>query len=410
MNYSDEHVALCALNKIFGFHPTLGLSLLEQADSPLDLFDGSLASLRADVPTVSIDNGGNTFLSPSSVNDRGPLINLLSQLVPGELEWARKELEKVEAGGFRFLTLYDDDYPAPLREIPDPPLGLYLNGSTSPTEIFGLRPMIGIVGTRDISPYGREWCRKLVETLAAASVPPCIVSGLAFGADGIAHKTALDSGLCTMGVMATGIDRVYPWQHEQLAMSLVRAPGCGLISDYPLGTAPVALNFLRRNRIIAGLCAAVIVVESKNKGGSLVTAKYAVDYDREVYALPGRVDDARSAGCNSLIASNLAQIITSPEALVGQLGLGRRVRGAGGSWATGWTPARFRQYLEKSFGAATVAVGMAVRENRGTRAEDLATLTSLPIASVQESIGLLEAHGILTTDLLRRCTLAPAYT
>lgn len=404
MSYSDEHVALCALNKIFGYHPVLALSLLEQAGSAVKLFAGgdtfSVAKKMADAPEKVSPSGQTTLAS------------LLSQLVPSELEWARKELERVEAGGFRFVTLNDEDYPTALREIPDPPLGLYLNGTSSPTEIFGWRPMIGIVGTRDISPYGREWCRKMVEALAAAPVQPCIVSGLAFGADGIAHKTALDCGLGTVGVMATGIEQVYPWQHRDLAMSMVRSPGSGVLTDYPMDTSPVAHNFLRRNRIIAGLCSAVIVVESKNKGGSLVTAKYAVDYDREVFALPGRIDDPRSAGCNSLIASNMAHIITSPEELVGQLGLGGRVRGAGGSWATGWTEARFRQHLEKTFGtgSAAVAVGMAVREDRGLRAEDLATHTGLPFATVMEGIGLLEAHGIITTDLLRRCTLAPAYT
>ena len=404
MSYSDEHVALCALNKIFGYHPALAVSLLEQTGSAVKLFAGgdtfSVAKNWADAPEKVSPSGQTASAS------------LFSQLVPSELEWARKELERVEAGGFRFVTLNDEDYPAALREIPDPPLGLYLNGTSSPTEIFGLRPMIGIVGTRDISLYGREWCMKLVEALAAAAVQPCIVSGLAFGADGIAHKTALDRGLGTVGVMATGIDQVYPWQHRDLAMSMVRSPGSGVLTDYPMDTSPVAHNFLRRNRIIAGLCSAVIVVESKNKGGSLVTAKYAVDYDREVFALPGRIDDPRSAGCNSLIASNMAHIITSPEELVGHLGLGARVRGAGGSWATGWTQVRFRQYLEKNFGtgSAMVTVGMAIREHRGARAEDLTALTGLPIGTVMESIGLLEIKGVITTDLLRRCTLAPAYT
>ena len=125
-----------------------------------------------------------------------------------------------------------------------------------------------------------------------------------------------------------------------------------------------------------------------------------------------RIDDVRSAGCNSLIARQMAHLITSPEELVGQLGLGRRVRGAGGSWATGWTQDRFRQHLEKSFGTGSTAVtvGMAIREHRGIRADDLATLTGLPIGSVMESIGLLEVNGVITTDLLRRCTLAPVYT
>jgi DNA processing protein len=212
--------------------------------------------------------------------------------------------------------------------------------------------------------------------------------------------------------MATGIESVYPWQHEKLAAEMVARPGCGLITDYPMETSPTASNFLRRNRIIAGLCSAVLVVESKSRGGSLMTARYAVEYDREVFALPGRVDDVRSAGCNSLIACDMARIITSPEELVGQLGLGARVRGAGGSWSSGHTEASFRQFLERTFGGSTadiVTVGMAIRANRGATADELSALTGLPASTVQESIGLLEVHGIITTDLLRRCALAAPY-
>ena len=402
MSYTDDTLALCALNRIFGYQPTLGLSLLEEAASPRDLFDGRFPQALSSAAGPQADASSEA---------------LLSQLVPAQLEWARKELERVEAGGDRFLSIRDEDYPDLLRELPDAPIGLYLKGSSSPTEVFSLRPMVGIVGTRDLSPYGREWCRKLVEAFAAAPIQPSVVSGMAFGADGVAHKTALECGIPTVGVMATGVDRIYPWQHTDLAAALARTPGCALLTDYPLETSPVALNFLRRNRIIAGLCSAVIVVESKAKGGSLVTARYAVDYNRELFALPGRIDDVRSVGCNSLIASDMARLITSPEELVGQLGLGRRVRGAGGSWATGWTEARFRQLLEKTFPSpeaggpsAAVTVGMAVREHRGARADDLAALTGLPIGTVLESIGLLEAYGIITTDLLRRCSLAPSYT
>ena len=367
MSYTDEQVALCALNKVYGFRPAPVLEKMEAAGSAL----------------------------------------ALGQELPEEMEWARKELEQVSEKGFRFVGLTDEDYPAALRECEDPPLGLYLNGSSSPTEIFSLRPMVGIVGTRDISPYGREWCRKIVKALAAAPVQPCIVSGLAFGADGIAHKAALDCGLPTVGVMATGIERVYPWQHTDLAVAMVGTPGSGVLTDYPMGTSPVALNFLRRNRIIAGLVRGVIVVESKSKGGSLMTARYAVDYSREVFALPGRADDIRSAGCNSLIAHNMAQLITSPEELVGQLGLGAVVRGAGGSWAS----RSLERALERDFGAgsAPYALALAVRDHRGVTADELAAVTGLPIASVLEGIGLLEVHGVITTDILRRCALAPAW-
>lgn len=380
MKTYDEKVALCALNKIFGYHPRLALDLIRRAGTALAVFD-----------------------SPPSLPDHP---ELSSEVTPAALEWAHGELSRVAGSGFRFLCLADDDYPSVLRECPDPPLGLYLNGCTSPTEIFGLRPMIGVVGTRDISPYGREWARKLVETMASCPVQPCIVSGLAFGADGIAHRAALDRGLCTIGVMATGIDSIYPWQHEKLACAIVGTPGCALLTDYPLGTAPVALNFLRRNRIVAGLVSAVIVVESRTKGGSLMTARYACDYGREVFAVPGRLDDLRSAGCNSLIHENMARIVTTAEVLAADLGLGIRVRGAGGSWHEG-----LRIRLERLFGADSplVALGQAIQEHRGSSVEELSALLSCPYATVLADVGTLEASGVIVTDFLRRCSLAPGW-
>lgn len=388
MSYSDTSVALCALNKLFGYQPAKALTLMERVTNPVELFDGSFSQ----------------------------------ELNGGQLEWARRELTRVESEGCRFVSLLDDDYPVPLTQLPDPPMGLYMSATSSPTEVWGLRPMIAIVGTRDISPYGKEWCRKLVEALAEAPVQPCIVSGLAYGADGIAHQSALEHGLGTIGVMATGIETVYPWQHRDLARQMVGTGGCALITDYPLETSPVANNFLRRNRIIAGLCSATLVVESKSRGGSLMTARYAVEYNRDVYALPGRVDDIRSAGCNSLIANEMARIITTIPELVGQLGLGARLRGPGGSWSSTPTAAAFRHLLEETFpsgtpgpggapglGRAPVTIGMAIRSHRGITADELSALTALPISTVVQCIGLLEAHGFITTDLLRRCSLTAPY-
>ena len=190
----DEQVALCALNKIFGYHPRLAMALMEEAGSAAALFDGKWKA-----PGQAGGDG---------MPDRASHPELLAQLVPSMLEWAQGELSRIREQGFRFLGYTDPDYPAPLREIPDPPLGLYLNGSTPPTQIFDLHPMVGVVGTRDLSPYGRAWCRKLVEGLARAKVQPCIVSGMALGADGIAHQTALDCGLTTIGVLPTGIDKM----------------------------------------------------------------------------------------------------------------------------------------------------------------------------------------------------------
>ncbi len=399
MNYTDNQVAYCAMNKIFGYHPCIAIRLLGKAVLPTDLF-----------------NGTHTVPLPTEGPDDVPHPELFEQLTPASLEWARKELARLDSLGYRFICLEDDDYPEPLRECEDPPLGIYLHASSSPAEIFSLRPMIAFVGTRDISPYGKLWCQKMVQALADAPIQPTIVSGLALGADGIAHQAAMDHGLPTIGVMATGIDSIYPWLHEKLAREMVKRPGCALVTDYPMGTAPVALNFLRRNRIIAGLVSSVVVVESKSQGGSLMTARYACEYSRNVYVLPGRIDDIRSAGCNSLISNNMAEIITSPEDLVGKLGLGRIHRGSGGSWATyreGDTPQEIlRARLVKKFGPSStlIGIGMAIQENLGVGAEELARTLKRPLPTILADLGILQAHGIITTDLLGRSSLSPSWT
>ena len=415
MSTYDETVALCALNKIFGYHPHLALDLMEQNGSALTLFDGKLA---AEAPVQEAQyalSSAKNYADATGNTSRPPAItSLLPQLVPSQLDWAAKELEKVQGLGCRFISIMDDDYPSALRECPGPPLGLYMKASSSPTEVFGLRPMVAFVGTRDLSPYGKAWCSKLVRAIAEAHVQPSIVSGLALGTDGVAHRTALDCGLPTIGVMATGIDAVYPWQHEKLASEMVGTPGSALLTDYPLDTSPVALNFVRRNRIIAGLVSAVVVVESKTKGGSLMTAKYAVEYSREVFAVPGRLDDVRSAGCNSLIASEMARIVTSPEQLVDALGLGgaRRHRGDGGSWVTsqaGDPPEKVLQaLLARKYGPGSplVGIGLAVMQQRGITPGELAGVVRRPYGEVLAGIGTLEADGFLTTDLLQRCSIA----
>lgn len=371
---NDETVALCALNKIFGYTPILAHKLIASYGSASAVFNGQ----------------------PPEMTDHP---ELAEQITPSILDWASHELASVVDCGGRFIAIGDDDYPSALLECEDAPLGLYVRASSSPAEIFFMRPMVGIVGTRDVSPYGSIWCKRIVAALADAPVKPCIVSGLAFGVDGIAHAAALEHGLTTVGVMATGIEKVYPWQHTDLARRIVDAPGCALVTDYPSGTSPVALNFVRRNRIIAGLASSVIVVESRKKGGSLMTARYACDYNRDVFAVPGRLDDVRSSGCNSLISAHMAEIVTSPEELVESLGLQPRHRMRRDRRAT------FARALEEHYkGSARYAVGLCVFDNPGVGFAEIAALTSLPYATVLECAGILEADGFIITDILQRCT------
>ena len=374
---TDERTALCALNRALGYVPAAGHALLGAFGSAAAVFRADEASRREVLGTY-----------------RDAAYQIDGRL----LAWAAGELERMKKEGFRFIGLGEEDYPSLLAECEDPPLGLYFNGCSSPTEVFELRPCIAIVGTRDISPYGRDWCRRLVLAMGEASVPPVIVSGLAFGADGIAHKTALECGLPTVGVMATGIETVYPWQHAELAGQMVRTPGSAVVTDYPTGSSPVALNFIRRNRIIAGLTRATVVIESKTKGGSLITAKYACDYNRDVYALPGRADDVRSAGCNSLIRQRMADIITDPDDLVERLGLGKtaRRRKAGLEALLG------RKY---GLGSPLVQLALLVKSRPGITLEEVARETGWAWPEVQERAAILETDGYLETDILRRCTI-----
>lgn len=373
---NDETVALCALNKVFGYTPILAHKLISSYGSASAVFNG-----------------------PAPEIPEHP--ELAEQITPSLLDWASRELAAVGDCGGRFIPIGDDDYPSALLECEDAPLGLYIKATSSPAEIFSMRPMVGIVGTRDVSPYGSICCKRIVAALADAPVKPCIVSGLAFGVDGIAHTSALEHGLTTIGVMATGIEKVYPWQHLDLARRIVDTSGSALVTDYPLSTSPVALNFVRRNRIIAGLASSVTVIETRKKGGSLMTARYACDYNRDVFAVPGRLDDVRSSGCNSLISSHMAEIVTSPEELVESLGLQPKHR------LRRDRRSAFARALEERYKGNTIrcTVGLCVFDNPGAGFAEIAGLTSLPYPSVLESAGILEADGFITTDILQRCTV-----
>lgn len=167
-------------------------------------------------------------------------------------------------------------------------------------------PRIAIVGTRDMSPYGKSVTEHIVASLAARADKPIVFSGLALGVDANAHRAALNNGLNTVAVLPTGLDEIYPRVHKGLAESIVDNGGC-LITDFPEQTAPTPMNFLHRNQLLVKMVDMVIVVESKAKGGAMVTAKLAKDFNIPVFAVPGRIDDVRSTGCNQLIADQIAQ-------------------------------------------------------------------------------------------------------
>ena len=235
-----------------------------------------------------------------------------------------EELTDLEKIGISFSAWNSASYPPLLKECADAPVGLYIRSVTPARELWNPSGNIAVVGTRDLSPYGKEWCEKAVTAIASGNEKPSIISGLALGTDICAHRTALDNGLPTIGVMATGPETVYPYRHKEFAERLWQTPGCALVTDYPPGTAPLAIHFLRRNRIIAGLADATILIESKSRGGGMTTSRLAFSYSRDVYALPGRADDVRSQGCNRLIREKIAEPLISIEDLIGSLGLEKR--------------------------------------------------------------------------------------
>lgn len=226
------------------------------------------------------------------------------------LEHARKELEFIEKHNIGTYFYKDENYPYRLANCVDAPLMLYTKGNVN----LNAKHMLSIVGTRKPSERGKDWCRRLVLDLAHQVPDLTIVSGLAYGIDVVAHKAAIEAGIPTIIVPAHGLDRIYPAAHRNIAIQSLDKGG--IATEYTCGTEPEKFNFVARNRIVAGLSDAVVVVESKQKGGSLITADMAVDYGRELFALPGRVDDECSAGCNDLIKRNKAQMIENAEDLI----------------------------------------------------------------------------------------------
>ncbi len=204
------------------------------------------------------------------------------------------ELERVLDMGFQLLSLDDGDYPEGLAEIHSPPILLHIWGELLQED----RVAAAIVGTRRANPYGKAVARDLASGLAASGVT--IVSGMARGIDGIAHKAALEAGGRTIAVLGSGLDQIYPPEHRKLARSIAEAGA--VVTDYPLGTRPEGSNFPPRNRIISGLSLAVIVVQAGERSGALITANFAVEQGRDVFGVPGRIYDRGSKGVNRLIS------------------------------------------------------------------------------------------------------------
>lgn len=374
-------IGAIALNDIFGQHPGIARHIISALGSTHAVFS---------LPEKEI----STLFGPYS-RYRGKISRKC-------LDDAAETYEKLKSTGCSFICIEDDSYPQLLLECPDAPVLLYVRSSTPADQLFNRRPAVSVVGTRDISTYGTDCCVRTVSALAAAHNRPAIVSGLAIGVDITAHLAALGHSLPTIGVSPVGIDDIYPHCHEIIAERMAASPGSAVITDYPPGTPTLPYVFLRRNRIIAGISGATVLIESKVKGGGMMTARLAAGYGRRVFAVPGRINDVRSAGCNRLIAENIAEPVISAGELPEALGLGSvQNRQLNPSDAV---KEAFSGKLPEEETEQIAAIYNIIRHSSGISYDELCIRTGLAYPEIAKLAGMLESAGFIRSDMLQRCT------
>ncbi len=294
---------------------------------------------------------------------------------------AEKEMAFIEKNKITPLYFTDRAFPYRLKECPDSPIMLYTKGNLSLNE----GKFVAVVGTRNATEYGKENCKKLISDMAEAGLHAVIVSGLAYGVDICAHKAAIDSGLPTIGVIGHGLDRIYPAAHRPTAVKMLE--NGLLLTEYLSETNPDRQNFVQRNRIIAGLCDATVVIESANKGGALITAELANDYNRDVFAFPGRVTDEWSAGCNALIKTNRAALIDSAADVLHFM-----------SWETDGinksTPVQTMLFADLSDDEQLIA-GILRQNAEGLQVNELAFKTEKPVSKISSLLLGMEFKGLV---------------
>ena len=282
----DERAYWIAFNLVPGIGPTRLKALLEECGSIAAAWKAPIQTLKA------------ADLDRRSINS---LLAARRELDP------QAELERVIRRGYGIYSWGDEAYPTNLRQIPQAPPLLYVRGQLEKQDELA----IGVVGTRQVSPYGKEVARELASALASHGVT--VVSGLALGVDAIAHEAALEAGGRTVAVLGSGVDHIYPARNRGLALQIIERGA--LISEYSLGTKPEASNFPPRNRIISGMSLAVVVVEAGKRSGALITARFAGEQGRDVFAVPGSILSPGSDGCNRLIQDGAIPVTSISELL-----------------------------------------------------------------------------------------------
>jgi len=280
-----------ALTMINSVGPVTARNIVSYCGSPEAVFRQSRKSLTR-IPSI----GEKTAVE---ILSKSVLVN------------AEKEMEFIQKHDIHYHFYLDKSYPSRLKNYPDSPLMLFFHGNID----FDQPRTLGIVGTRQPTDQGQMLCEKLIEELREFDLT--IISGLAYGIDAISHQTAVRTGMQTIGILGTGIDKTYPAVHRNLRNKMLSKGG--VATEFPSGTGPDKENFPMRNRIIAGLSDAVLVVESGIKGGSMITAQIAFGYNKDVFAFPGRVQDPMSSGPNFLIKANIAGLVESASDLTDRM-------------------------------------------------------------------------------------------
>lgn len=305
---------------------------------------------------------------------------------------ARREMEFVEKHSIKVYYLGDEDYPMLLREIPDAPVVLFQIGDT---DLDG-EHVLNMVGTRRNTPFAACFIDGFIKSLAEYFPDATVVSGLAYGVDSLAHRGALENGLKTIGVVAHGLDTIYPAAHRDLARRIIKNGG-SIVSEYPTGTVPYRKRFLERNRIVAGLSELTLVVESPIKGGAMSTANTAFSYSREVGAVPGRPTDEMSEGCNLLIRKQKASLVSSMADVIELLG---------------WRPAgvavtpRQRNLFPELSGECKEIYDILKFETSPLSADQIHQKTRIHISSIISTLTELEFDGIVVRYPGNRYSLA----
>lgn len=357
---SQETIYTLALTRVLPYQSQVQHTLIEALGSATSVYEAR-HHLREVLPDAS-----------------SHLAKTIAQM-DGHIARAEQEMDFAERNRIQVITQDDISYPARLRECPDAPLVLFYRGSA---DLNG-RHILSIVGTRKATNYGKDFCLRFLRELSRLCPDVIIVSGLAYGIDINAHRQALAHGLQTIGVLAHGLDQIYPRMHRQTAIEMLSHGG--LLTEFMSQSTAEKINFVARNRIVAGVADTTLIVESAGKGGSLITAGIAEDYGRDVFAVPGRIDDMASEGCNQLIRNNRAALLSSAEEFLEAMG-----------WATvaeEKKPIQREMFPELS--AEDMLIYNALKESEGKQINMLAVETNINVGRLSSLLFDMEMRGIV---------------